>query len=229
MFRVLKFQTLPSTNDYAKEHGMLSKHGDVIWAKKQTKGRGRFDREWRSKEDLSFSIIFHHSMYSHAILAPLAVVFALQNLHVDASIKWPNDILYKGKKCGGVLVERVYDGSMHCFDVVGIGLNFSNAYGKDLEDKAIHLPKDICIEDVLYKILMMYQMILRMDEHSIMRQYRTYNALIHTMITYQDHQANVIDVNDQGQLLIEVDGKEIVLCSEEITLDMWYEKGCVKT
>lgn len=224
MFYVTQFPTLPSTNDYVKEHGMALDDHTVVWAHEQTKGRGRFERQWKSGNDLTFSIVFHKRSMSHAILAPLAVVFALENLKLSTMIKWPNDILYKGKKCAGILVERIYSGDQY-FDVVGIGVNFSASYGKDLEYKAISLPDHLDQEDVLYRILNMYQMLLRMDHASILRQYRKYNALIGQKIHWQGEDVMVKDLNEQGELIIERETTKVVVNSGEITLDMWYQRG----
>jgi BirA family biotin operon repressor/biotin-[acetyl-CoA-carboxylase] ligase len=55
------------------------------------------------------------------LLAGVAVVEAVRRVaDVDAALKWPNDLLVGGRKCGGVLVE-VHDGAV----VVGIGVNTS--------------------------------------------------------------------------------------------------------
>lgn len=223
MFHVSQFATLPSTNDYAKQHGRECNNREVIWAHKQTKGRGRFTRIWKSGKDLTFSIIFHQRSLSHAMLAPLAVVFALENLKIPTLIKWPNDILYQGKKCGGILVERIYDGNEY-FDVVGIGLNFSNSFGKDLQGKAIALP-NLDQEDVLYRILSMYQMLLRMDKASVLRQYRKYNCLIGKTIQMQGKAVCIKDLNEHGELLVENDGDLQVIQSGEVTLQNYYQEG----
>jgi BirA family transcriptional regulator, biotin operon repressor / biotin---[acetyl-CoA-carboxylase] ligase len=56
-----------------------------------------------------------------SLLAGLAVVEAVVGVaRVDASLKWPNDVMFDGRKLGGILVERVEDGV-----VIGIGLNVS--------------------------------------------------------------------------------------------------------
>lgn len=224
MFHISTFDILPSTNDYAKAHGRALPNHTVILAKKQTNGRGRFTRAWHSKEDLTFSIIFHERCFNHAILAPLAVVFALSNLKVEAKIKWPNDILYQGKKCAGILVERIYEDDEY-FDVVGIGLNFSNSFDKELSKKAISLPNHLKQEDVLYKILSMYQMLLRMDHASIMRQYRFYSVLMNETIQWNGVQVLVQDIAEDGALIVTHNGQEIRINSGEITLETWIQKG----
>lgn len=222
MFHVLHFKELPSTNDYIKENASTLHARDVIWAYRQTKGRGRFDRIWQSEEDLTFSILFQKAVLSHTILAPLAVVYALSSLQIEASIKWPNDILYQGKKCAGILVERIYEGSQALFDVAGIGINLSGTFTADLEEKAIALPKQLEAEDVLFRILRMYEIILRMDEDSILREYRRYSYLLDKEIQLEGKRYTVLDITRTGELLVEGDQEQRVLRSEEITLEQIY-------
>lgn len=224
MFHVTTFDSLPSTNDYAKAHGRTLPNHTVIVANNQTAGRGRFTRSWISGDDLTFTIVFQERCFSHAILAPLAVVFALSNVKVETQIKWPNDILYQGKKCAGILVERIYE-EQEYFDVVGIGINFSSKGKEALSDKAIALPEICQKEDVFYRILNMYQMLLRMDHASIMRQYRSYSAIIHKMINWHGDTVLVKDIGEDGTLIIEKEDKKICVNSGEITLDMWYQEG----
>lgn len=225
MFHVLHFKELPSTSDYVKEHAQALQARDVIWAYKQTKGRGRFDRVWQSEQDVTFSILFHKAPLSHTILAPLAVAYALSSLELEVQIKWPNDILYQGKKCGGILVERIYEGNQVLFDVAGIGINISGVFSSDLQDKAIALPITCDAEDILYRVLRMYEIILRMDEDSLLREYRRYNYLIGRTICLQGKQYQVIDVNKAGELIVQTDEEKRILRSEEITLEQIYQDG----
>lgn len=222
MFHVLHFKELPSTSDYVKEHAQTLQARDVIWAYRQTKGRGRFNRIWQSEEDLTFSILFHKAPLSHTILAPLAVAYALSSLKLDVLIKWPNDILYKGKKCAGILVERIYEGNKVLFDVAGIGINLSGVFTKDIKEKAIALPSDVTAEDVLYRILRMYEIILRMDEDSLLREYRRYSYLIGKTIHVHDEIYQVKDVTKAGELLVQKGEEESLFRSEEITLEQIY-------
>ena len=63
---LLRFQTLPSTNQWALDHGEDLRHGDVILAVRQTAGRGRFTRKWHSPGNrcLTFSFLIVPAVYS---------------------------------------------------------------------------------------------------------------------------------------------------------------------
>lgn len=126
------FDELPSTNDLAK--GLASEgavEGTVIIAEKQTKGRGRIGRPWESpaKKGLWFSVILH-PMLEPQLASQLIFVAAVgicralrEQTALDIMIKWPNDLLYEGKKICGILAEMSAEIEQLNHIVLGIGLN----------------------------------------------------------------------------------------------------------
>jgi BirA family biotin operon repressor/biotin-[acetyl-CoA-carboxylase] ligase len=103
--------------------------GLVITAERQSAGRGRLGRQWESppRAGIAVSALLRPvrvvpSRYGWLpLLAGVALAEAVRRIaEVDAVLKWPNDLLVDGRKCGGILVEAP-DG----FVVVGIGLNTS--------------------------------------------------------------------------------------------------------
>jgi biotin-[acetyl-CoA-carboxylase] ligase BirA-like protein len=136
MWNILKFGELPSTNTLASE--MLARsearHGDVIQARHQTSGQGRgAGRVWNDEPDnsLLMSIVLTDIPEPSHLLqyrAALAVVSAIRGMTPkldanDVCLKWPNDILLRGKKVCGLLVEAQWNGPSMRSAVVGIGLN----------------------------------------------------------------------------------------------------------
>lgn len=223
MYPIQIFEELTSTNDYMKVRGDEMCNHQVILAKHQSAGRGRFTRSWKSEKDATFSILFREVALSHTLLAPLAVVYACEYLRVPVSIKWPNDILYQGKKAAGILVETVYEGNSRLFDVVGIGINMKQEFQPDLINKAICLPLDIPAEEMLYQVIRAYQMLMRMDDESILKEYRRYSMLIGKSISLRDGLYDVVNISAKGELMLAKDGKHKVLRSEEISLSQIYE------
>ncbi|MFK8049167.1 MAG: bifunctional biotin--[acetyl-CoA-carboxylase] ligase/biotin operon repressor BirA [Halioglobus sp.] len=108
-----------------------ARSGLVCTAEQQTAGRGRRGREWISPfgRNLYVSTVWEFSQGAAALeglslAVGVAVARALTDLGLpEVQLKWPNDILYRGKKLGGVLLEMVGDASGQCQVVVGIGLN----------------------------------------------------------------------------------------------------------
>lgn len=125
--RIQKLTITASTNDDAKaaaERGEAE--GLVIWALKQTAGRGRQDRVWESPEgNLYCSVLLRPDaspndlgLYSF-ITANAMYDTVRQCLPVaDITLKWPNDVLVEGKKIGGILLEVVGNAL-----IIGMGLN----------------------------------------------------------------------------------------------------------
>lgn len=131
--RLIEFDSLGSTNSWALENILLLKNGDVIIAHRQTAGRGRFDREWIShKEDsLTMSVVLFNKTASFtlqrfiAVITATAVAQALHKLGLKPKLKWPNDVMVKGKKVCGILAER-HDYSDAVVIGIGINVNQSN-------------------------------------------------------------------------------------------------------
>lgn len=127
--RMLRFASLPSTNSWATEHSSDCQHGDIILADDQTRGRGRFEREWSSAEGRSLTLSFvidsirfpFINRENYAQIAALGVWQLLGTLKIDALFKWPNDIMTERGKICGILAENISDTKV----VVGIGINIA--------------------------------------------------------------------------------------------------------
>lgn len=132
-WRLHSFETLASTSDLCRD---LARQGEqegyAVMARRQTAGRGSRGREWLSAPgNLFLSCLLRPADRARdaglwALLAGVAVAECLSN--ADVQLKWPNDILYRGAKLGGILVETEIDarGLME-FLVIGIGLNLGAA------------------------------------------------------------------------------------------------------
>jgi BirA family biotin operon repressor/biotin-[acetyl-CoA-carboxylase] ligase len=102
--------------------------GTVVIANTQTAGRGRLGRAWLSpKGSLSMSLILKPSLDNLPqliMIASLAVVRAIKEVAgLETQIKWPNDVLIKGKKVCGILIENEVKGDKVDFAIIGIGIN----------------------------------------------------------------------------------------------------------
>ena len=129
------FETLDSTNDLAKALAAQgAPEGTVVVAEAQTGGRGRLGREWNSPPGVGLYV----SLVLRPMLPPMelpqitlttavAVVRAVRRVAgVAPGIKWPNDLLFNGKKLGGILTEMETESDRIRHVVVGLGLNVNN-------------------------------------------------------------------------------------------------------
>lgn len=119
--KIISFETIDSTNEYAKKISSESEDFTVIWAKRQTEGKGRLNRRWESPEGgLWISVILKPEFFSSLLsfIPALAVVKTLKEFGIVSKLKWPNDILVSEKKISGILLEKNSDAA-----IIGIGLN----------------------------------------------------------------------------------------------------------
>ena len=131
-YRLFAMDTIDSTNAEAlRRMAADARAGDVIWAKRQSAGRGRRGREWVSADgNLFLTLIVHvpeeRSVGQLAFVAGVAVAGALKQVVGDEEVirlKWPNDILMAGCKLGGILIERSGEQANADLVAVGIGVN----------------------------------------------------------------------------------------------------------
>jgi BirA family biotin operon repressor/biotin-[acetyl-CoA-carboxylase] ligase len=124
--RVLWFDELTSTNDYAATLAHDAAHsGVVIVATRQTRGRGQHDKTWHDHpgSSVTLSIIVRPPKYAlrPVILTAwsvIAIIDCIEQLTgIMALPKWPNDILIDTKKVSGLLIEQKH------WTVIGVGLN----------------------------------------------------------------------------------------------------------
>jgi len=125
------YPKLTSTMTIAKKKAREgAAEGSVVIADEQTAGRGRLGRTWLSpKGNLAMSIILKPTidkLTQLVMIASLAVVRVIKRLtDIEAEIKWPNDVLIRGKKVCGILIENEVQQDHVLFAVVGIGINLS--------------------------------------------------------------------------------------------------------
>jgi BirA family biotin operon repressor/biotin-[acetyl-CoA-carboxylase] ligase len=129
---IISYKKCDSTNDIA--YGLAEKgvkEGTVVIAEEQVKGKGRHGRTWSSppKGGIYMSCILRPRMTPNEIpritlLAAVAVAKAIRDFApVEAAIKWPNDIVHKGRKLCGILTEMKAEQDIVSFLIVGIGIN----------------------------------------------------------------------------------------------------------
>ncbi|WP_238380673.1 biotin--[acetyl-CoA-carboxylase] ligase [Methanolobus vulcani] len=133
------YSELESTNSTAREIAPSASEGTVVLAETQKNGRGRMGTEWQSVPGgLWLSLILKPSiplenLSKVTLVAGIAVANTLRNMGVDAHIKWPNDVLVKGKKICGILTEVSAEIGKVDYVVLGIGINV-NVKLPDLKD-----------------------------------------------------------------------------------------------
>jgi len=119
-----------STQDVARDKAdQGAPEGTAVIAGIQQSGRGRLGRSWLSPEGgLATSIVLRPAMSTVHLLpaiTALAVFRTIKSLGIEATIKWPNDILIGGRKVCGILIEHGLADNVICYSVIGIGININ--------------------------------------------------------------------------------------------------------
>ncbi len=135
------FSSVTSTNQLALEAAQNgAPHGSTWIADEQTAGRGRGGHQWHSiaGDGLYLSLLLRPTMpVARALWLSLSTALAVQAsmrtlTGLAPDIRWPNDLLLDGRKCGGILVETSVasaqtDGPVTLrYAVVGIGINVNH-------------------------------------------------------------------------------------------------------
>lgn len=130
--KVVYLESTTSTNEEAKRIAREgAEEGTIVVAEEQTTGHGRLTRSFYCPfaKGIWFSIILRPNFFPMeaskcTLLAAVGVCRGIRRLGLqDAGIKWPNDILYHGKKLVGILTEM--SASMEKIDyiIIGTGIN----------------------------------------------------------------------------------------------------------
>ncbi len=231
IFNILKYKTLSSTNDKAKE--LLQKNEaanfTVVVADVQSKGRGQRKNTWHSRagKNLTFSIIAKpiflpatKQFYLSKVIS-LGIIDYLNSRKKGFKIKWPNDIYYKDMKICGILIENSLLGSNIKNSIIGIGLNINQKKFPDYLPDAISLfnikNKEFNLETELQILLRLiynkYELLQKQKYTEIDSLYHKYLYLINTNSNFKDikgkFKGKIKETLPEGKLVIETLNNEI--------------------
>jgi BirA family biotin operon repressor/biotin-[acetyl-CoA-carboxylase] ligase len=230
-YTITNFETVDSTNKEARrlaERG--AGEGTVVTARTQTDGFGRFGRSWSSESGgLYMSLILTPGRTDGlTLLAGLAVVRALESIGVGTRLKWPNDVLYGGRKVCGISAQA-FDG----YVILGIGVNIANdipdgLVGKavSLKDEGVDVDINILTDCILNELNSLYAPFNDGGFALYKDEYIRLNVNINARVTAIKDGAEIrgvaVGLTDSGELTVQLDGGEIInISSGEVTLSEW--------
>lgn len=210
-----------STNTWALEHLSELRHGNVVFTRNQTAGRGQFDRVWVSSSGvLTASFVLEVSiaqLSGFSLIAGLAVIHAIESLLPSQQgtlrLKWTNDIFAAGRKLAGILCESRIQAN-YARIVVGIGLNCETV--PDSVKNAISL-RDISgdIPDRKTLLAQLRTDLMKFCDRSLaelLPEIRARDLLLDRQIVFevngQQFTGKGAGIDEQGQLLIRL-GDEV--------------------
>lgn len=227
--KTIRLKEAVSTNDLCLE--LISsgaEHGTVVIADKQSKGKGRLGRTWISPEGgLYLSVILKEGIeeeHCHFLTFALCLSAADAIRSVSGSaprIKWPNDILIKGRKVAGVLVEK------HGRDyIAGIGVNINNgpeSFPEEIRGKATSLlvesgsvvDRDRFIMKMLERFECRLKTMSGEGRQALLEEIRDLSCTVGKQVVVENDgkklEGTARDIDGSGALIIESDGGKITL------------------
>lgn len=234
--KIIVKKTLISTNTYAKKLAMEGEcDRTVIVSNEQTGGRGRRGKEFYSPADtgLYMSCILRPEkaladVLSITISTAVAVCRAIENLTgLKPLIKWVNDIFIGEKKACGILTEAISDFESGMVEaiIIGIGVNIkTQEFPDELAEIATSLNKfGISRNEFAAEIVnQLYYIIDNTSHEEIIEQYKLRSLILGKMIRYEInsvmHEGVAVDINSEGNLIVQEEKGEICLKSGEISI-----------
>jgi len=231
--KVYYFNTIDTTQNFAMEIATMNNmNGTIIIAKKQTGGRGRMKRKWKSPVGgIWMSIIIHPKFgVSSTTLVPIAISLALciaieKTLKIKPELKWPNDVTVNGKKVAGVLVDASIVSNEIEYMIIGVGINFKikptelanaikktpNFYGVTtlVKKDENSLP---LLHQFLYELENVFQMIDSMHIKKIINQWTKRSSTIGKNVSIVTGNGRIngkaVKIDNDGALIIS-NGKKV--------------------
>lgn len=231
-YTVLRFESLPSTNDYAKN---LTENSFVL-AKSQTGGRGTKGRSFSSTEGGIYltKLSFERTPAKDAFLimarAAVSVCKTLERFGVKPLIKWANDVYVNDKKICGILIENRLNGKEVTSSIVGVGVNVNNLLPDELKPIAISL-REALEKEVDFQAVERTLLEELTKPHTIEEYIKRVGYLNRRVLLIEgERQTRVIPlyVEEDGSLVVDEDGKIRKVAAAEVSLSVREEKceGC---
>lgn len=223
--KIHHFAEVTSTNDVAKKLASKeAEEGTIVIAETQTHGRGRFGRRWVSpKGGIWFSTILRPKVSPEdalklTLMTAVAVAKVIRKtLKLNAKIKWPNDVLIKGKKVCGILTEMSTKEKVVDSVTLGVGINANidiDSFPEDLRNSITSLKKELKEEVARERFLRVlleeleryYKMFTRRKFDLILEEWKSLASFLGSYVEVESYDERMVglavDVDQSGALLI---------------------------
>ena len=231
-------EKVDSTNTLAKklaEGGVAE--GMIVVAEEQTGGRGRLDRSFLSPfaEGVWFSLILRPDFQpmdvpKMTLLAAVALTKAIHKMGlVDSVIKWPNDILVRGRKLVGILTELSTSIEHIDYVIMGMGINTGitkKELPRDLKKivtsfsiENVPVSRKALLQEALFQLELYYGVAKEKGFKPILEEWKllsnTIGADVEVVAPDKTFTGKAVDLDDNGCLIVETEaGREIVMAGD---------------
>lgn len=236
------FGSVGSTNDVAINLAKNNaQEGETVVALHQTAGKGRLGRSFISENGgIYFSVILKPKIAPKdtifiTVAAAVAVCRAIESVSgKKCDIKWVNDIYIDGKKVCGILTEGGFnsDGGLQ-YAVLGIGINLFATKKDFLKEVPIASTVFSKNDKILFKKTVIaktigefancfFEFYDNLLQKEYIDEYRDRSVLDGKKITYlkdgKNHNATVLEINENAELVVECDGETVCLSTGEVRI-----------
>lgn len=229
-------QTTRSTNDDLKKKADQLDDATVLVSEKQTAGKGRNGRSFVSNEGKGiYCSILLKPTFEPNLFLKLSILSGIilcetirKHTGLIPTLKWPNDVLIKGRKVAGILCESSIASGKQSSFIIGFGLNvYLQDFPEDLQDIATTLEdnsskpldRNTLLLEFLDRLATYYP---RLYKISLEKMAAPYELRTGTPITVHGpkvtYDALIEGIEDDGQLMIKVKDTVESLISYEITI-----------
>lgn len=242
--KIYCYKEIDSTNSQAKRLALEGAgHGTLVTAEAQTQGKGRRGRVWESPQGESvYMTILLRPSFSPSKASMLTLVMALSvtkslkalfgDKAEDIQIKWPNDIVCHKKKVTGILTEMSAETDKIHYVIIGIGINLNlTQIPEELQEKATSLfletgkryKRSQVIAKIMENFEQDYEQFLQCENLKFLQEdYEKLlvnkNAQVRVLDAKGDYEGIARGINEEGELLIEKDGRIISVYAGEVSV-----------
>lgn len=237
VLRPLYIPQTDSTNSWCRRQLDQLPDGFAVYTTCQTAGRGRRGRPWKNApgQGLYYTAVFRRQMADPAALPLAASLVAArtleEQLEVHCQVKWPNDLIWEGKKLGGILCESA-QGAILC----GIGINLTQPEDYFAQND---LPNGVsaaqivgfALEENIASVLAMAiseRFANGMDEFyrkgfaAVREGYLTRCANLGRQVTFEGGSGQAVDVDEAGRLVVATKEGTRAVFTGEVTVSGVY-------
>ena len=223
---IIELSLVDSTNIYAMDQVKqgLASSGSGYFAHFQTRGKGQFTKFWESEASqnilLSYVLALEGAKPTQQFGFSVAISLGLYDFFnsiagEETSIKWPNDLYWRDRKAGGILIENLLRGSEWTWSVIGMGLNINQTeFSKEL-------PNPVSLKQITGKSFEPLELIRTLskfltarlkewklgDLDKMLAEYNTHLYKLGKTVKFKNkniHFSGIVKgVNKQGQLIID--------------------------
>jgi BirA family transcriptional regulator, biotin operon repressor / biotin---[acetyl-CoA-carboxylase] ligase len=247
-FVIHRFDRLNSTNQTLWEsidRGSVA--GTVVIAAEQLAGRGQWGRQWNSSRGgLYLSAYWKPGIAADRVLqltlcSAWGIAVALRDRNIPLALKWPNDLVLRDRKLGGILTETRVKRGLITQAVVGVGINWENlvpetginltSYWPEFQQNPTIATLDELAQIVLQGLVRGWQFCKQEDMKALLPAYNALLVNIGQVVELESQTGVIVGVEADGRLRVRLNSEvgenfpEISIKPGKISLGYDFHKG----